>query len=254
MVVAELARLHHAGMRMTSNTIVAAGHSGLASAIHKYVGSFERARRLAKIPSPGRRLPDVIEHWDETRVIHEIVKRHRAGESVAYKKAPTKLIDAALYYCGSWKEAIEMAGLDYESIRRSSPAWDRTRILAALRSSAKSPRRGVGRDGAIDPALSLAAGRAFGTLRAALAAARLSPNDLLRRTRLSDEELATALRRVLRQQPNMTRGDLNRSPLGRVLKRRFRTAARGLRQLGIEWTPAPPRRRAQRPVHSGRDQ
>lgn len=229
-------------MRITANTIVAAGHSGLASAIHKYVGSFERARRLAKIPSPGRRRPDVIEHWDETRVVDEIVKRHRAGESVAYKQAPTKLIDAALYYCGSWKEAIEMAGLDYESIRRSSPAWNRTRILAALRSSAKSPRRGVGRDGAIAPALSLAARRAFGSLRSALAAAKLPPNKLLRRTRLSDEELAEAVRRLFRERPTMTRGDLNRSPLGRVLKRRFRAAARGLRQLGIAWTPSPVKR------------
>ena len=45
--------------------LIAAGHSGLASAIHKYVGSIHRARRLAGIPSPGRREPDEIQHWDE---------------------------------------------------------------------------------------------------------------------------------------------------------------------------------------------
>lgn len=236
---------------MTSNALIAAGHPGLASAIHKYVGSFEKARRLAKLPSPSPLVPTETERWDEARVIGDIRELHQAGKSVAYKQVPTKLVDAALYYCGSWREAVELAGIDYASIRRSSPAWTPEKILASLRAASRSKRRGVGRDGAITGALSLAASRTFGSLRAAIKKANLDPGDLLRRTRLNDRELATALRKLIRQRPGLTLGDLNKAPLGRVVQRRFGNATGGLRKLGIVWTAAPPRRRPPPPRRQG---
>jgi hypothetical protein len=241
-VVAELKRLDRVGQRMTANALVDAGHTGLASAIHKYVGSFDRARRLARIPSPGRLSPDSREHWDEDRVVDEIRIRHRDGESLAYKQVPTKLIDAALYYCDSWKNAIEMAGLDYSSVRRSNAPWSRAEIVEALREAAASNRKGVGRDGAIPVDVSLAARRTFGSVRAALVVARLKPEQVFRRTRLDDRELATALRKLVRERPKMSRGDIRRAPLGRVLARRFGSVERGLVRLGIRWRPAPRRR------------
>lgn len=206
---------------MTANAIIADGHTGLASAIRNYVGSFERARRLARMPSPAPRALGERERWDEDRVVSVIVQRHRAGEALAYKQVPSKLVDAALYYFGSWREAIAAAGLDYGTIRRSSPAWTRAEITNALRTSAKSTKRGVGKDGAIDSTVCLAARREFGTLRAAIVAAKLKPQQLLRRISLNDRELAAALRRMFRKRPNMTQGDLTQSALGRVLRRRF---------------------------------
>lgn len=243
-IVSELQRLHRDGVRMTANAIIANGHTGLASAIRNYIGSFERARRLARIPSPAPRALGDRERWDEDRVVGVILQRHRAGEPLAYKQVPSKLVDAALYYYGSWREAIAAAGLDYGTIRRSSPAWTRAEIIATLRASAKSTKRGIGEDRAIDSAVSLAARREFGSLRAAIDAAKIAPQRLLRRTTLNDRELATALRRMFRKRRNMTQGDLTQSALGRVLKRRFGTHAQGLHELHIMWTPKPTRRGA----------
>lgn len=243
-VVAELRRIHLAGrVRMTANALIAARHTGLASAVHKYVGSFDRARRLAKIPNPGRREPNEIERWDEQRVIGEITDRHRSGEPLAYKQAPTKLVDAGVYYFRSWRAAIEAAGLDYEKIRRSSAPWDRDSIIAALRTAARSERRGVGVDGGAQPAVWLAAQRRFGSVRAALDAAGIKPELVFRRTRLDNDQLARALRRLIREHPNMTAGEMRRTKYGRVVTRRFGSIDRGMKKLGIRWTPAPPRRR-----------
>ncbi len=242
-VVAELRRIHRSGrVRMTANALIAAGHTGLASAIHKYVGSFDRARGLAKIPAPGRLAPDEIEHWDDQRVVAEILERHRDGEPLAYKQTPTKLVDAAVYYYESWKAAIEAAGLDYEEIRRSNAPWSRERIIEALQEAARSKRRGVGSDGAAPPAVWLAARRTFGTVREALAAAGIESEQVFRRTRLDDAELASALRRLVRERPKMTMGDVKCAPLGRVVMRRFGSIEGGLEKLGVRWKPAPSRR------------
>ncbi len=241
-VVAVLRRIHRAGrVRMTANALIAAGHTGLASAIHKYVGSFDRARRLAKVPTPGRLEPDEIEHWDERRVVSEILERHRDDEPLAYKQAPTKLVDAAVYYYESWKAAIEAAGLDYDEIRRSNAPWSRERIIEALQEAARSKRRGVGAEGAAPPAVWLAARRTFGTVREALAAAGIEPEQVFRRTRLDDHELATALRRLVHQQAKMTMGDMRRAPLGRVVMRRFGSIESGLATLGVRWKAEPSR-------------
>lgn len=231
---------------MTANALIAAGHTGLASAIHKYIGSFERARRLAKIPSPGRLSPSTIETWDEQTVIDVITQRRRDGESLAYKQVPTKLVDAALYYCGSWKNAIEMAGLDYAEIRRSSPAWSRADIIAGLRQAAHSGRKGVGADGAMHEALYLAATRTFGSVYEALRAARVDPARVLVRVQLDDDELGQAVRRLVREHPTMTLGDIQSAPLGRRVLRRFGSIDAGMRALGIRWKPQPPRRRSSR--------
>ena len=246
-IVTELRRIHREGrVRMTANALIAAGHTGLASAIHKYVGSFDRARRLAKIPAPGRLEPDEIEHWDEERIVAEILDRHRDDEPLAYKQTPTKLIDAAVYYFGTWKAAIEVAGLDYDEIRRSNAPWSRERIIEALQEAARSKRRGVGSDGAASPAVWLAARRTFGTVRAALDAAGIEPEQVFRRTRLDDDELAAALRRLVREQPKMTIGEMRRAPLGRVVVRRFGSIEDGLDEFGVRWKPAPPRRGSSR--------
>src|SRR4051794_21041169 len=80
-IVDELQRLHREGhLRMTATDLISHGHTGLASAIHKYIGSFDRARELARIPHPGVLQPEVRERWDEQRVLAEIRARDRAGE------------------------------------------------------------------------------------------------------------------------------------------------------------------------------
>jgi len=237
-IIEELQRIDRAGrVRITSNALVAAGHTGLASAIHKYIGSFARARQLARIPAPGRLSPYTIERWDEDRVIGEIRDRNRGGLSLAPSKLPSKLRRAACTYCGSVKNAIEMAGFDYAKVRISSPAWSREQILAALRKGAKSKRAGIGDDGFVTAPVALAARREFGSIRKALIAADLDPERLLRRSHRSRRELVELVRELAEKQPTMTLRELHSHKLGMIIARRYGTMSKGLERLGVDDWP-----------------
>ncbi len=221
---------------MTATALINSGYTGLASAIHNYVGSFDRARRLAGIPHPGRTSSERLQ-WDEDVVIGEIRRRNREHEPLANKEVPSKLRDAAIFYCGSYQNAIEMAGLDYSKIRHTSPAWTRAGLIAALQRGARSKKTGVGSDGPVPPAVWLAARREFGSIAAALAAGGLERRTMLRRVKLDDRELARELRALIDANPTMTAGTLRATPLGRVVMRRFSTLERGLKRLRIRWRP-----------------
>jgi len=227
---------------MTANDLVANGYTGLLSAVRKYVGSLVRARRLARMPPPGRLEPDSIEHWDEQRIVDDILARHRRDEPLSYKQVPTKLADAAVYYFGTWRDAVEAAGVDYSHVRRTNPPWSRDRIIAALRAGAATKRRGVTEDGPVQPAVWLAARRAFGSVRAALDAANVDPASVFRRVKLDDDELRAALKRLITERPKMTLGGMRRSSLGRVLVRRFGSIEHGISALKLRWEPQVSRR------------
>lgn len=237
LVVEELRRIHRAGkLRVTATALINSGYTGLASAIHKYVGSFDRARRLAGIPHPGRASSERMK-WDEDAVIGELRRRHREHEPLANKEVPSKLRDAAIFYCGSYQSAIEMAGLDYSKIRRTSPAWTRAGLIVALQRGARSKKTGVGSDGPVPPAVWLAARREFGSVAVALAAAGLDRRTMLRKVKLDDRELGRELRALIDANPTMTAGTLRATPLGRVVVRRFSSLERGFKRLAIRWRP-----------------
>jgi len=237
-IIEELQRIDRGGrVRMTSSALIDAGHTGLISAIHKYIGSIERARRLARIPTPGWRAPYTIERWDEDRIIGEIRDRHRRGLPLASSKTPRSLVDAAWNHCSSWKNAIEMAGFDYAKVRISSPAWSREEILAALRKGARSKRVGIGDDGFVTEPISLAARREFGSIRKALLAAGLAPERLLRRSHRSRNELVEQLRELAEKQPTMTLTELHKHKLGATIRNRYRTLSEGLERLGFDDWP-----------------
>jgi hypothetical protein len=158
-----------------------------------------------------------------------------------------KLIGAACVHCGSWKNAIEMAGFDYVKVRVRPPPPSREQILAALRKGAKSKRTGIGDDGFVTAPVACAARRAFGSLRKALLAADLDPERLLRRSVRSERELAALLRELAEKHPTMTLTELRYNKLGASITRHYGTLSKGLKQLGIDddWPirrPPPPSR------------
>lgn len=133
----ELRQLHRAGVAITARALRDAGRHDVANAIRVYLGGFPRARRLAGIPDPpttasgGRGEP-----WDADRVIDEIKERHGENLPLASSKVPPALIMAAWRHLGSWRKAIEAAGLDYEEIRLS-PRYSDGQLLNELRQLAR---------------------------------------------------------------------------------------------------------------------
>lgn len=243
-VIDELRRIHRRGrVRITSSALNAAGYRGLVSTIYVRIGSIPRARRLAGIPDPGYRSPDVIHRWDEDSVISELRARHRRKQSLANTKVPRTLREAATRYCGNWRAAIEMAGLDYESIRLHRRTWTREELIAQVRAAVKSRARM--RDA---PSLSKlvapyhrAINRLFGGLRGVLLAAGIDPASVQKHPPSewsSNAALIDALRAYVARTPPPTSGQLFRTRLGRQAMFRFGSRDAVIRKIGdSRWSP-----------------
>jgi hypothetical protein len=92
---------------------------------------------VARIPGPPPPVHGERERWDAQRVVAEILARDQAGESLAYFYVPSKLQRAGRRYFGSWEEAIEAAGFDYDAIRLRRRAYTKAEIATALRRLAR---------------------------------------------------------------------------------------------------------------------
>lgn len=132
-VVRELVALHHQGVAITRGGLNEAGHSALASLV-AYFGGFLRLRRRARIPPPRRRPgPPLL---DGDGVLREIQLRSRAGKALACTRIPTLLRRSGERRFGSWKAAVEAAGLDYLLIRLV-PTYTRAELCDLVRALAR---------------------------------------------------------------------------------------------------------------------
>ncbi|MBV8756321.1 MAG: hypothetical protein JO257_03535 [Deltaproteobacteria bacterium] len=120
---------------MRAEDIKKAGTPGILFALYKYVGSLKRACRLARVPIPARRF--FGEPWDEDSVVEAIQAMHREGKSVAMSKVSPRLYNAGCKYFGTWREAVETAGLDYDKVRLVREAYTKKEVIALLRRLAK---------------------------------------------------------------------------------------------------------------------
>jgi hypothetical protein len=234
-VLEELRRLaRQPRLSVTTRGLYSAGYSGLVSAARKYVGSLPRARRLAGVPEPsstgGKR-----ERWDEDRVIHEIHARHRGNLPLAVTKVPRNLVDAACKYCGSWREAIEMAGLSYDAVRLRRASRRRDEVLEALRAASATAHGGTPVQ--LGKVLSRQARRWFGDVRTAAVAAGIEPERVLHRLRFTRDDIRSGLRRLAAERPAMTISELRRTRLGVAAERRHGSLAAALESVGIAGWP-----------------
>lgn len=128
-----------------------------------------------------------------------------AGENLNYSNVANEqvaLLRAATRYFGSWRIAIEFAGLNYEDIRRYK-TWTRDRIIERIQELNDKGEdlswRHVSTQ--VDPQLAAAATKRkhFGSWRSAVAAAGLDYN-IIRRYREWDEVTITQKLRELHEQ------------------------------------------------------
>ena len=73
--------------------------------------------------------------WSKESIASEIVRMHKEEDDLNYANIAqhqVALLRAATRYFGSWRAAVEYAGLDYEQIRRYK-TWTRDRILERIR-------------------------------------------------------------------------------------------------------------------------
>lgn len=140
--------------------------------------------------------------WSKDEIAVEILRMYAAREALNYgevQKNHLRLLRAATRYFGSWKTAIEYAGLNYAEIRRYQ-VWSRERILEKIQEYHRQGRdlswRHVSTE--LDPALAAAAIRAgrFGSWERALAAAGLDYEEIRRHRAWDAEAVIQELRRM----------------------------------------------------------
>jgi len=191
--------------------------------------------------------------WSEPTICQALRDLHRCGRPIWSRKlreTNRPLHSAAIYWFGSYRKAIDAAGLDYAGIRQSTPGrWDRESVMRELR---KLHRQKVPlHHASIErqrPDLVLAAYRYFGTYRGAVEAAGLGYDRI--RVRPMPCWDKPRIIRQLRELKKEGEGLWNRavrraSPyLDRAARRCFGSYQRAAKAAGIEQTSlkAPPYR------------
>jgi len=75
--------------------------------------------------------------WNKSRIIEALRRLHRQGKKLSYNALAHQrqpLLSAAAYHFGSYRKAIEKAGIDYSDVTRR-PRWTRQRIIALIKES-----------------------------------------------------------------------------------------------------------------------
>ena len=73
--------------------------------------------------------------WDKPRIIKELKRLAKAGADLSYNALARKrqaLLSAAAYHFGSYRKAVERAGIDYTEVTRR-PRWTKPRIIALIK-------------------------------------------------------------------------------------------------------------------------
>jgi hypothetical protein len=73
--------------------------------------------------------------WDKPRILAELKKLNRAGANLSYNALSRKkqsLVSAAAYHFGSYRSAVQAAGIDYAEVTRR-PRWTKPIIIRLIK-------------------------------------------------------------------------------------------------------------------------
>lgn len=79
--------------------------------------------------------------WTQATIVQHIQELHRRGVDLSARRARSE--HSALFssarspsHFGSWRKAVEAAGIEYESVRRGGHSWPRQAILEEIKAAA----------------------------------------------------------------------------------------------------------------------
>jgi hypothetical protein len=179
----EIRSMYESGENLNYSS-VAQSNLSLLRAATRYFGTWEAAVNFAGLDySQIRR----YKSWTRDRIVERIRELHEQGVDLSWRNVclnvDPQLAAAATKksHFGSWREALEASGLDYDSIRRYRE-WDDERVLQMVR---EMHARGTGLNAKNmeqeDITLITAARRRFDSWHQALTAAGLDYRDIVQR-------------------------------------------------------------------------
>jgi hypothetical protein len=160
--------------------------------------------------------------WDKVAILKALRKLHKQGQDISYNALAAKqqsLVSASAYHFGSYRKAVEKAGIGYEDVVRR-PRWTKAAIIALI----KAARRGdedlnwssvtQRRDELGKAAFAALQPRLFGSWDRALTAAGLDADDVNRYRKWDKDSIAFELRARSRDHQALNSGSLQREEPG----------------------------------------
>ncbi len=195
--------------------------------------------------------------WSKPEIIKALRKLHRAGRDLSYNALAAKqqsLVSAAAYHFGSYRTAVEAAGIDYAEVVRR-PRWTKPNIIKLIKAakrkgedlhwSAVTKRRdelGKAAFASLQP-------RLFGSWDRALHGAGLDADEVSRYRKWDRETVVFHLRLRHRERDALNSGALQREDPGlhAAAVRHFQNYDSALRAARIDPDAVRARRRWQKP-------
>lgn len=179
--------------------------------------------------------------WDTKTISLELRRLYRLGHDICsrnLRRSHSSLHAAAIHWFGSYRAAVEAAGIDYARVcHEPENHWSREAIIRELRRRKNQPLH----QGEMEremPALVLAAYRYFGNYRKAIEAAGFDYEHIRVRPQhvWNPRRIVTALRRARHNGNDLWHGALKRSEpsLLRAAQRYFGSYHRAAKAAGIE--------------------
>ncbi|CAF0692037.1 homing endonuclease associated repeat-containing protein [Candidatus Methylacidithermus pantelleriae] len=189
--------------------------------------------------------------WTPELVLEEIRAWKEAGRplySHYMRKHFQELLAAGIRYFGSWKQAVEKAGISYEEVRRYQK-WSKAKIVETIQ---RLHRQGVDLSframmlGPYAPMVYAAIRPAyFGSWKDALTAAGLEPGEIYRYRSWTEEQILHEIRRLHQIGADLSSKHMDEvgNSLIATARRRFGSWAEAIRRAGLDYEKIRRRRR-----------
>jgi hypothetical protein len=189
--------------------------------------------------------------WSAQLVLEEIKNWHQAGKplySHFMRQQYQELLAAGIRYYGSWRTAVQTAGLEYDAVRKYRD-WSKERIVVTIQ---ELQSQGVDlsfRSMMLSKYAPMvyAAIRAnhFGSWKNALTAAGLAPEEIYRYRSWDDDTILDEIRRLRDQGADLSskKMDETANPLIATARRRFGSWGAAVERAGIDYTKIRRRKR-----------
>lgn len=160
--------------------------------------------------------------WNKEEIIRALRKLNRSGADLSYNalaKKQQSLVSAAAYHFGSYRKAVEAAGLDYAEVTRR-PRWNKAAIIALIKKGRRDGEdlhwsavtaRG---DELSKAAFASLQPRLFGSWDRALHAAGLDADEVNRYRKWTKETIVAELRQRHRDHEPLNSGAIQRDDPG----------------------------------------
>jgi hypothetical protein len=160
--------------------------------------------------------------WDKTEILKALKKLHKQGVDLSYNALAVRqqsLVSAAAYHFGSYRKAVEKAGIDYTDVIRR-PRWTKAAIITLVKVakrdgddlhwSAVTKRRdelGKAAFASLQP-------RLFGSWDRALTGAGLDADEVNRYRKWDKDTISFELRQRHREREALNSGSLQHEEPG----------------------------------------